>query len=574
MADEIRNAFREVFRDFTTDGVPSSGKHKVKKSEARDLGDVVQIGVDGAAAGVVRAETWTVLSGLTGTRVGQPGQVMTGSGTHTDPVSGSTVPNKGEYRWSASPAGWRWTSDLLDTATLSAEIDTKADQTDLSAEIAAREAALPAVVVEAPTPLIKAGESVLLSCGPEGLDGPGLAPWLRRSAVSDVISPVADGTIIPLVAAGERVLLWLDSDGLRGPGLNGGGGEDIAAVPTSSDGRSLWRMRAKLAALKNGIAGTKLKIAFMGDSWSQINRIPLRLIDLIEEKYTMTGLGFLSVEPGNRLGDTTLAHSGWTSVDGSGTSTFPYGTGPDGNGIYADTATATLSITDIAATTIKIMHLQHGGTFRYRIDGGAYTTVTANSSGTLATVTISGLSDTIHSLEIDTTGNAGVVSLAGFYLTRDTAGVEVHKMGNGGLIGQRMLGFTSYMQAALAQTAPDVAIVILGTNDYRNASSPPSVYLSALDELANACKAAVAGIGLIFVAPPQSDGVEVVPLSAYRDALNDWCRGQGYEFLNIYDQFGSYAQGNALGLWEDTLHLNNTGSINLVDILNTQLLHL
>ncbi|MBD8556280.1 SGNH/GDSL hydrolase family protein [Rhizobium sp. CFBP 8762] len=68
--------------------------------------------VQGAAAGNVSAVSWSVLSAIVGTRVGQPATVAdTDTGTHTDPVVGGTVSNAGEYAWSASPAGWRWVSN-------------------------------------------------------------------------------------------------------------------------------------------------------------------------------------------------------------------------------------------------------------------------------------------------------------------------------------------------------------------------------------------------------------------------------------------------------------------------------
>lgn len=52
---------------------------------------------------------------MPGTRAGQPGLVSVyDTGTHTDPVVGGTVPNSGEYTWSASPAGWRRVGDVID----------------------------------------------------------------------------------------------------------------------------------------------------------------------------------------------------------------------------------------------------------------------------------------------------------------------------------------------------------------------------------------------------------------------------------------------------------------------------
>ncbi len=52
MANEIKNAFDSAFRDYVTDGVPSSGVHSPQKSAIRSAGQVVQSQVDAVAASV------------------------------------------------------------------------------------------------------------------------------------------------------------------------------------------------------------------------------------------------------------------------------------------------------------------------------------------------------------------------------------------------------------------------------------------------------------------------------------------------------------------------------------------
>lgn len=65
-----------------------------------------------AQASALTCESWSVLSGLTGSAVGIGAEVLDiDTATHTDPVVGGTVPNSGRYRWSASPAGWRRIGD-------------------------------------------------------------------------------------------------------------------------------------------------------------------------------------------------------------------------------------------------------------------------------------------------------------------------------------------------------------------------------------------------------------------------------------------------------------------------------
>lgn len=140
MADEIIQAFNSVYADG-----PSSEPDEPDKGRIRqEIGPTIQYSVDaakgaavqvdeklanyatvaqlnalaedveGASEGLVRFATWAQLSSVAGTRVGQPGQATSDSGTHTDPVVGGTVNNKGEYRWSTSPAGWQRVGDLID----------------------------------------------------------------------------------------------------------------------------------------------------------------------------------------------------------------------------------------------------------------------------------------------------------------------------------------------------------------------------------------------------------------------------------------------------------------------------
>lgn len=123
-----------VFRRYETDGVPESGKHNPDKSEIIQLLDDMQesaavavdverqraldaeaalgLRIEGAADGLVQTTSWTALSLITGTRVGQPGRVTgVDTGTHVDPVTAASVLNKGEYQWTG--AAWTRASDLF-----------------------------------------------------------------------------------------------------------------------------------------------------------------------------------------------------------------------------------------------------------------------------------------------------------------------------------------------------------------------------------------------------------------------------------------------------------------------------
>lgn len=95
-------------QDWQTDGgvgVPTLRKF-LKQSRA-DI-DTFADDIEAAAEGMLQQPNWAALAATPGVKKGQPGR-STGpdAGTHTDPVTGATVPNEGEFSWSVSPAGWR-----------------------------------------------------------------------------------------------------------------------------------------------------------------------------------------------------------------------------------------------------------------------------------------------------------------------------------------------------------------------------------------------------------------------------------------------------------------------------------
>lgn len=99
-----------VFRELETPGFPSAGKHLPGKNEHIELFEIVeqQVTSDG-----VLAETWPALFALIGTYDGQGAESSDTdpAHTHTDPVTGATVPDGGRFRWATSPAtGWKWIS--------------------------------------------------------------------------------------------------------------------------------------------------------------------------------------------------------------------------------------------------------------------------------------------------------------------------------------------------------------------------------------------------------------------------------------------------------------------------------
>lgn len=383
-----------------------------------------------------------------------------------------------------------------------------------------------------------------------------------------------------------NVALWLEDGYLSAIGLSAslvaslGLGRIYAPVnmpassvlPAATDGRTLHAWRSRLAKLKRAGQG-QAKLLITGDSWTEYVSIPQQLSNLLHAQFGKAGEGWISVNGTYMLNGVTLVKSGWSLFDASTGAVPTYGTGVDGMYVTTAGVAATLAVGNLICANFDIYYRQHGGTFRWRVDGGAWTSVVADNTGALGKVSIAGLSNAAHAIEIDAAANAGTVVLCGFRASTPAAvGVEVLKAGNAGLDGEQLARFTSFIGPIAQDFAPDVVVVALSTNDYRRASSTVEKYIAALDLLVSQYRGVAPDCAFIFIAPADSNGVAVRPLTNYRDALYDFCISRGHEFYNMHDEWGSFSRMNALGMWVDDLHLNDNGAYALASRLSSKFL--
>lgn len=118
--EAIRVSGDAFLRDYVTDGVPASGANEPSKTEGRATFRLIADEIDGIAegqgAGYIRYATWTELAAhsTVGLATGAAANVVgPDAGTHTDPIVGGTVANKGVYRYqTGTPNGWKRLGDL------------------------------------------------------------------------------------------------------------------------------------------------------------------------------------------------------------------------------------------------------------------------------------------------------------------------------------------------------------------------------------------------------------------------------------------------------------------------------
>lgn len=504
-----------------------------------------------AASDVANRKTYVTVAAMmadTTQPIDTPARVETGEGA-------------GDYIMTAS--GWIW-SDVQPAS--SAKLDTALVRMD--------DSSVPVVTTSRLVPLLadQAGNVPLWTEG-DRVVGVGIL----RTASANV-----NNVAVPLVVDDQNnVGAWLEYGALAAKALaprlldqvsasvSGGFAPRNAPLgseaPRSTDGRTLYEARAQLAKALRAQPGGVCRILLVGDSWAQLSEIARATIDILYARYEFSATGWVPTYPQYPLNGTTVARSGtWTLYDASNETTPPpYGCGIDGHGFYTSGVNGAWSVTNCLCTEFTYFYWDATGSFRYRLDGGAWTTVVGGGTNTLKTIEFTGLADAPHSFEMDNSVNTGggVVTLLGGYATRNAVpGVEFSKCGNGGQTGARMLNITGHIAAYAQVMKPNVVVMILGTNDYRQTFSTVAAYKQALQMWVDEVRSVRLGCSFIFFVPPQSDAPVIVPLAEYRDAARDVAVANNAEFLNGLDDWGAFAETSALGLWTDALHPNADGA--------------
>jgi len=420
--------------------------------------------------------------------------------------------------------------------------------------------------------LMDHGDKVAIWLDKGMLDALGLGPVLRKALGLEVFQPYDPSRVPVLMDHGDKVAIWLDKGMLEAVGLGPSLTAAVKAIVEASianlpvdlnqllttTGKSLWLYKAKCALLKNG-ASAKLKVMFAGDSWSDLDTIPNKMGDLLALDYGRAGYGWISALLNRMTNGVTASRTGWTLYDASATPLPPeYGCAFDGGSITTNLSNATVKISNLTATKIVIYYRGGPGIFRYRVDGGDWATAPSGVLGAREKIVVEGLPDAAHELQIDTTGNASTVTLYGFYATRDVSGFEVLKCGRGGLRGGYAVKMLPYIADYASDLEADLLIISLGTNDYR--AGDVQGYIDGLTGMIAKHREGRPDVGIIIIAPPDSNGVAAEPLTTFRDLGQQIARATGCEFADIHSIFPLFAKSNGLGLWMDDLHLNVYGA--------------
>lgn len=219
-----------------------------------------------------------------------------------------------------------------------------------------------------------------------------------------------------------------------------------------------------------------------------------------------------------------------------------------------------------AATVLSFWITNDSTDFSYSIDGGAATTVStphadaATDPLKLRVITVSGLSNAIHTLKIVKTGT-GPTKFAGAGVRGSANGIELYNFGYGGSTSADWISLTSGEKRAAATTIAnqrDVVLIQLDTNDAR-------ANLTGAQWKASIAQVISSHVGLshptaLILSPPASSGVTVARWNEYGLAAYELAEQYDIPVLDLRHALGEWTQiqGSTISAGDD-IHLNTRG---------------
>ncbi|MDO7524245.1 SGNH/GDSL hydrolase family protein [Acinetobacter baumannii] len=349
--------------------------------------------------------------------------------------------------------------------------------------------------------------------------------------------------------------------------ISGGASNNVtkAAYPIVSDGASLRQWKAKVSNLKYGIANTQPRLLLTGDSWTDYGQISNRILTTLRTYLGEAGTGWINLgDPNAQFDYVSVSRAGtWAFEDLNINANFTYSSAPDGYALISSTVDSTLSIGNLnKGDQLTVFFGKTDGTFKYSINGGTETTVTASAAGAeiqSVVIPIAPLNNVVFTV------TSGTIAFYGLHLRKSTgSGVEVTKIGNAGATGKDYLKVSAGSRSYFADyLKPDAVVIFLTTNDYRIAGNTPDTFKNGVSAMIDGYRINNPNCGFILVAPARSNGTAVTPLSEYRDAIYEIAQTKQCEFYNMHDDWDVWSVENTNGQWADNLHLSHMGAYRL-----------
>ncbi|NML11606.1 hypothetical protein HHL08_15860 [Sphingobium sp. AR-3-1] len=323
---------------------------------------------------------------------------------------------------------------------------------------------------------------------------------------------------IPLTAAGVRYFETLSS---RRPILLDDAGHVLidqpghALSPPALTGPNyrpdrLRKTSIALGGIEAGATGYRLNITLFGDSWVDTSNYWLRTaLATLRTRYGDGGIGYVDFgSPDFLRPEISKTVSGWTVYD-----TISSGVPIVGPALYMRSgsvgASLTLTCTDgpIPTSPRLIFEGTDDGVMSYAWNGGAPTSINVQGAS-MGSVSL-GSPPSARNWTLALAVTAGTARIAGVTMSSAADGVTINKVGNN---GTRSIDWSAADAAkwiaGIAAIPTDLAVILLGTNDVRDAVSA-ATYAANLKEivrrirLAHPATANLPGPDILLVVPPE-----------------------------------------------------------------------
>jgi hypothetical protein len=327
--------------------------------------------------------------------------------------------------------------------------------------------------------------------------------------------------------------------------------------------------QAKLAKVQNAVADSHAVISIIGDSW--VNGLITPIVTRLQTTYGDSGPGFLQFGNYSAIlvsgGSFTRAGT-WTDDTKTINSLGPH----CAHATSTDTATPA-SYTVVGIINSFIIHYikkLNGGSFRYRVDTGGWTSVdTSNGSTVYATEVITGLASSSHTLIIEVTvaGTAGV-TLTGVDCREDTVGVRLHFLGNAGALSLSFSQLNSTIWSdGMAALESDLVVILLGTND-KDTNVTPATFATNINTIIDRIQTLNPLCDILLLTPADNNiAGNTYTVADYVAQERAIAVSQNTACMDIYMNFGPFSDGNARGLYLNSNHPNENGYVLIKNLL-------
>jgi len=213
---------------------------------------------------------------------------------------------------------------------------------------------------------------------------------------------------------------------------------------------------------------------------------------------------------------------------------------------------------------IRLYTKANGAEFTYSIDGGGAVSVTTLTHGGVNVTTITGLSNTAHSVLISYT--SGTLRVYGVSAYNTVAGnLTIHRIAQGSSSFEswaNRMSDTSYVSKLRTLfPVPQTIFFNLGSNDVLDAGNLDSLR-GHVNRFLTKITTYLPNTDIIVVTPLDQSNTPFIDMSKYRDCILQEAKNyKNVKVCNLYDVYGKYQLGTQNGLFEaDSVHWSTLGA--------------